>query len=135
MQDSLYRRFFLEPHQPLHRRYEALRAVFVDGQPQVEVAQRFGYTYNTLRRLVSDFRAQYRADQVPRWVKILELGYSREVMTPPSLSLSLVFFSAIPDTHHEYRGKKQRWSSAWMGRHCSHTLQGLSIRHCCCATS
>ena len=65
MQDSLYRRFFLEPHQPLHRRYEALRAVFVDGQPQVEVAQRFGYTYNTLRRLVSDFRAQYRADQVP----------------------------------------------------------------------
>jgi hypothetical protein len=39
--------------------------VFVDGQPQVEVAQRFGYTYNTLRRLVSDFHAQYRADQVP----------------------------------------------------------------------
>ena len=65
MQDSLYRRFFIEPHQPLHRRDEALRAVFVDGQPQVEVAQRFGYTYNTLRRLVSDFRAQYRADQVP----------------------------------------------------------------------
>jgi hypothetical protein len=65
MQDSLYRPFFLEPHQPLHRRYEALRAVFVDGQPQVEVAKRFGYTYNTLRRLVSDFRAQYRADQVP----------------------------------------------------------------------
>jgi hypothetical protein len=65
MPDSLYHRFFLEPHQPLHRRYEALRAVFVDHQPQVEVAQRFGYTYNTLRRLVSDFRAQYRADQVP----------------------------------------------------------------------
>jgi len=64
-QDSLYRRFFLESHQPLHRRYEALRAVFVDGQPQVEVAKRFGYTYNTLRRLVSDFRAQCRADQVP----------------------------------------------------------------------
>ena len=65
MQDSLSRRFFLEPPQPLHRRYEALRAVFVDGQPQVEVAQRFGSTYNTLRRLVSDFRAQCRADQVP----------------------------------------------------------------------
>src|SRR5919201_1718547 len=65
MQDSLYRRFFLEPHQPLHRRYEALRAVLVDGQPQVEVAKRFGYTYNTLRRLVSDFRAQCRAEQVP----------------------------------------------------------------------
>jgi hypothetical protein len=65
MQDSLYRRFFLEPSQPLHRRYEALRAVFVENQPQVEVAKRFGYTYNTLRRLVSDFRAQCRAEQVP----------------------------------------------------------------------
>ena len=65
MQDSLYRHFFLEPYQPLHRRYEALRAVLVDGQPQVEVAKRFGYTYNTLRRLVSDCRAQCRADQVP----------------------------------------------------------------------
>jgi Helix-turn-helix domain len=65
MPHSLYHRFFLEPHQSLHRRYEALRAVFVDHQPQVEVAKRFGYTYNTLRRLVSDFRAQSRADQVP----------------------------------------------------------------------
>jgi hypothetical protein len=42
MQDSLSRRFFLEPHQSLHRRYEALRAVFVDGQPQWEVAKHFG---------------------------------------------------------------------------------------------
>jgi hypothetical protein len=65
MQESLSRRFFLAPHQPLHRRYEALRAVFVDGQPHVEVAKRFGYTYHTLRRLVSDFRAQCRAEQVP----------------------------------------------------------------------
>jgi hypothetical protein len=44
MQENLYRHFFLEPHQPLHRRYEALRAVFVDGQPQGEVARRLGYT-------------------------------------------------------------------------------------------
>ena len=65
MPDSLYHCFFLEPHQPLHRRYEALRAVCVDHQPQGEVAKRFGSTSNTLRRLVSDFRAQYRADQVP----------------------------------------------------------------------
>jgi hypothetical protein len=31
----------------------------------MEVAQRFGYTYATLRRLVSDFRAQCRAGQAP----------------------------------------------------------------------
>jgi hypothetical protein len=65
MKDTFCRRFFLEPTQTLHRRYEALRAVFVDQQPQMEVAQRFGYTYATLRRLVSDFRAQCRAGQAP----------------------------------------------------------------------
>ena len=65
MKDTFCRRFFLKPTQTLHRRYEALRAVFVDQQPQTEVAQRFGYTYATLRRLVSDFRAQCRAGQVP----------------------------------------------------------------------
>ena len=65
MKDTFCHRFFLEPTQTLHRRYEALRAVFVDQQPQMEVAQRFGYTYATLRRLVSDFRAQCRTGQVP----------------------------------------------------------------------
>jgi Helix-turn-helix domain len=65
MKDTFCRRFFLEPTQTLHRRYEALRAVFVDQQPQMEVAKRFGYTYATLRRLVSDFRAQCRAGQAP----------------------------------------------------------------------
>ena len=85
MQDSLYRRFFFEPPQPLHRRYEALRAVFVDGQPHVEVAKRFGYTSNTLRRLVRDFRAQCRADHVPpfsrpRCVVVLPVS----ALAPPS---------------------------------------------------
>ena len=65
MKDTFYRRFFLEPTQTLHRRYEALRAVFVDQQPQLDVAKRFGYTYATLRHLVSDFRAQCRTGQVP----------------------------------------------------------------------
>ena len=65
MKDTFGRRFFLEPTQTLHRRYEALRAVFVDQQPQMDVAKRFGYTYATLRRLVSDFRAHCRTGQVP----------------------------------------------------------------------
>ena len=95
MQDSLYRRFFLEPHQPLHRRYEALRAVFVDGQPHVEVAKRFGYTYNTLRRLVSDFRAQCRADQVPpfscpRFVVALPVSPTAQLPSVPTRRSSLM---------------------------------------------
>jgi hypothetical protein len=65
MKDTLCYRFFLAPHQTLHRRYEALRAVCVDRQPQTAVAKRFGSTYDTLRRLVSDFRAQYQAGQRP----------------------------------------------------------------------
>jgi hypothetical protein len=65
MKDTFCRRFFLEPTQTLHRRYEALRAVFVDQQPQMDVAKHFGYTYATLRRLVSDFRAHCRTGQVP----------------------------------------------------------------------
>jgi hypothetical protein len=65
MKDTFCRHFFLEPTQTLHRRYEALRAVFVDQQPQREVAKHLGYTYATLRRLVSDFRAPCRTGQAP----------------------------------------------------------------------
>ena len=37
-------RFFLEPSNPTHRQYEALRAYFVDHLPSAEAARRFGYT-------------------------------------------------------------------------------------------
>ena len=83
MQDLLYRRFFSEPSQTLHRRYEALRAVFVEGQPQTEVAKRFGYTYNSLRRLVSDFRAQCQAGQVPPFSSLHPAGARRARVANP----------------------------------------------------
>ena len=35
------RRFFLEPHTPKQRQYEALRAYFVEGLPSQEVARSF----------------------------------------------------------------------------------------------
>lgn len=57
--------FFLQPTQPLHRRYEALRAVFVEHRPLREVAQQYGYQYGTLRNLVSQFRGQCQHGQVP----------------------------------------------------------------------
>jgi hypothetical protein len=57
--------FFAHPTQTLHRRYEALRAVFLDQRPLTEVAQQFGYRYGSLRNLVAQFRAQCRADQIP----------------------------------------------------------------------
>lgn len=63
MDDDLCRRYFLEPAQPLHRRYEVLRAFFVERQPQAEIAARFGLTPATVQSLVRDFRAQGRDGQ------------------------------------------------------------------------
>jgi hypothetical protein len=65
MNDTAYEDFFLHPAQPLHRQYEALRAIFVTQQPLPHVAQQFGYRYGSLRNLVSDFRAHWRAGQAP----------------------------------------------------------------------
>lgn len=49
-------RFFLEPLNPLHRQYEALRAYFVEGIPSADAAQRFGYTPGAFRVLCHQFR-------------------------------------------------------------------------------
>jgi hypothetical protein len=49
-------RIFLEPTDPTHRQYEALRAYFVEGLPSQEVAQRFGYTPGSFRVLCHQFR-------------------------------------------------------------------------------
>jgi hypothetical protein len=65
MDNTRCRSFFAHPTQTLQRRYEALRAVFLDERPLNEVAQRFGYRYGTLRNLVAEFRAQSRAGQSP----------------------------------------------------------------------
>ena len=53
-------RIFLEPTNATHRRYEALRAFFVDGLPGAEVARRFGYTPGSFRVLVHQFRQDPR---------------------------------------------------------------------------
>jgi hypothetical protein len=62
---SPYRSFFLQPTCPRQRQYEVLRAVLLEGQPMQEVAQRFGYRYDTVRALVSRFRQQHAARQLP----------------------------------------------------------------------
>ncbi|MGO8899679.1 MAG: hypothetical protein ACLQU5_15220 [Isosphaeraceae bacterium] len=43
---------FVEPTNATHRRYEALRAFFVEGSPSAEVARSFGYTPGSFRVLV-----------------------------------------------------------------------------------
>jgi helix-turn-helix protein len=63
--DSSCLRFFIEPDDTLHRRYEALRAYFVQQRPLQEIAAQFGYTYDTLRQVIHQFRTQCRSGQAP----------------------------------------------------------------------
>src|SRR5512135_3532133 len=53
-------RAFLEPTNPTHRQYEALRAFFVEGLAGAEVAKRFGYSHGSFRVLVHQFRQNPR---------------------------------------------------------------------------
>jgi transposase len=48
---------FTAPSEPNQRRYEALRAYYVEGASAREVARRFGYTRATVETLVRDERA------------------------------------------------------------------------------
>jgi hypothetical protein len=50
------RRVFLEPANPTHRQYEALRAYFVEAVGSAEAARRFGYTAGSFRVLCHGFR-------------------------------------------------------------------------------
>lgn len=54
--DSGIGRVFLEPANPTHRQYEALRAYFVERLPSAEAAKRFGYTPGSFRVLCHWFR-------------------------------------------------------------------------------
>jgi transposase len=49
--------FFLNPTHPMQRRYEALRASFVEGLSAHEVAKKFGYSVHTVNALRRDFKA------------------------------------------------------------------------------
>jgi len=65
MVDIVCQRFFSHPQDVQQRRYEALRSVFLDGRSQKEVAEEFGYRYDSLRQLVCEFRQWcHEADDV-----------------------------------------------------------------------
>ena len=49
--------YFAEPAEPAQRRYEALRAYFVDKLSAAQVAARFGYTPAVVHQMASDLRA------------------------------------------------------------------------------
>lgn len=63
MDDTAVLRYFTQPTHIYHRRYEALRAVIVEGRSQKEVAKELGFQYHSLRQLVYEFRRSFDASQ------------------------------------------------------------------------
>jgi len=63
--DELCRQFFLQPQATFHRRYEAFRAYFIDGQSLATVADRFGYRRTAFKSLVCRFRAACARGEPP----------------------------------------------------------------------
>jgi transposase-like protein len=60
MDDTSCREFFTRPNHLYQRRYEALRAVFVEGRAAKDVAEQFGLAERTVRQLVYEFRQHCR---------------------------------------------------------------------------
>ena len=65
MDDQPCRSFFLQPRSTFHRRYEALRAFFIEGRPPAEVTLQFGYKPAALKVLISRFRHDVRGQDLP----------------------------------------------------------------------
>ena len=61
------KRFFLQPEQLLHKRYEALRALCVERLPAKEVAEYFGYSVFTVNAMKRDFAQAIRSGQMPEF--------------------------------------------------------------------
>ncbi len=70
MEDTSCRQFFTDADSTTyHRQYEALRAIFVDGLRQDDVANRYGYTHGSMRQLVHQFRTAIRSGSIPPFFK------------------------------------------------------------------
>jgi transposase-like protein len=65
MDRNACQQFFLCPDRIGQRRYEVLRAVFVDEDTALDVADRFGLSHGTVRNWVSQFGAQLEHGELP----------------------------------------------------------------------
>jgi hypothetical protein len=66
--DDIGRQFFHAPASSVQRRYEALRAFFIERRLLRDIAHDFGFEYGSLRNLVAEFRRQCQQGTVaPFW--------------------------------------------------------------------
>lgn len=134
-------RVFVQPRNPIHRQYEALRAFFVDGLPSAEAARRFGYTPGSFRVLCHElhqnpglefFLPSRRAAEGPKGDRVREevvalrkqnlsiydisraLVEKREKRSPAAVSLILkeAGFDRLPRRRDDERPQRPRASRA-----------------------
>jgi len=98
MDDTLARRFFLQPRTPVQRLYEALHAVFVDGCRQKDAAQRFGLSYAAFRRQVHQFRVGCAAGQPPPFLPHARVGDPEPARGFQDSRSTLPSLTAVPGT-------------------------------------
>jgi hypothetical protein len=83
MDDTRCRRYVLDADSATYQRqYEALRAIFVDGLAQNDVAEKYGYTHGSMRQLVHGFRTGMRSGSLPPFFKTpRSAGHRRAIPT------------------------------------------------------
>src|SRR5215475_15938217 len=86
MDDERCRQLFLEPAETAHRKYEALRAFFVEGRQLQEIAQLFGYQESSLRSMVSRFRTQMQNNDLRPFLFERSLDGLQIKFAPPQAS-------------------------------------------------
>ena len=76
MDRNACQQFFLHPDAVRQRRYEVLRAVFVDEDAARDVAERFRLSHGTVRNWVSQFGAQLgRGEPPPFSITVPQTGH------------------------------------------------------------
>jgi hypothetical protein len=85
MDDPRWQQFFVDPQLIQQRRYEAIRAVILEGEPAQDVAARFGFTHGTLRNVIAQFRACIREGRTPPFSPLLRAD------GPPPITPGLTF--------------------------------------------
>ncbi len=86
--------YFLRPQQTNHRRYEALRSVFVEEESMRDVASRFDVSYGTVRNWVSEFcRCQDTSNELPFFRTFIEGDH-------PAFQIAKMSTSPSPMSRH-----------------------------------
>ena len=61
---SSFKEYFSNPANTKHKQYESLRAFFLENLPAPIIAEKYGYTVNTLYSMIRDFKLMAKAGEI-----------------------------------------------------------------------